>query len=750
MDKKTLIICLSVLVTLLVLTVFGVAFLYSGDGSPKTETTVLVSSETARKQAVEAYPLLQAVPSDAAMIMTFGSLKRAGDILCDTTKIFGALGCGMDRYLRKVGKNSCDGGAAVLSMHYSGSIVPLLIVRADGKSRTASDSTGTISVIDTTSGMKSLISAASAMKMHAEIIDCGAMEKSSLKKGLLLLVSPSATLITASRRHLESGSSVLDKQLFPETAASASGKESIFVSHDYASKLFGSLVRRPYTSYSGFFGKAARWSVLSLKSISDRNVSLSGYCMTNPSDMSSFMSVYSSAAPGEIRFPEVAPASTIFAVSQSTSGIVSFMDARKAWLDSGARLGKYGQRLAELKKNLSEGGLKIGPEEWAERLDIKELAMVEFPSGESRARLVLVRPGKEDSGLVVKKNSPCGNRYAGFAAAIGGDVYPKDDTLAVYRNGWIISGSSDALAALEEGRSLASAGIMSSMKDVSAASFFSVGADPAQLYRMLSKSLSSAAGTTLEGVAGEYFIFTARANEISLTVDRVEVVDESAAAAVIRDTTLEIPSGPFKVRNSATGKTNLFSQAANGTLSLKEADGKGIWGVPFRGRICGRVENIDYYANGKLQFLFASGDKLYLIDRLGRFVKPFPVSVGKEILLGPDVYDFTGAHGYSVMVLHKDNTLGLYNLHGRAVEGWTGISPKAKVMALPELLTVKDRKYWAVRTVEKTDIYGFKGGQPLTGKLSGGRRISPTGEITVKDGSVSAVCIDGKTRSIKL
>lgn len=749
MDKKTLIICLSVLVTLLTLTVFGVAFLYSGDDSPKTEAAQ-ISGEAAVKQAVEAYPLLQAVPSDAAMMMTFGSLKRAREILCDTTKVFGALGCGMDGFLRRAGRNSCDGGQAVLSMHYSGNIVPLLIVRADGRSKTASDSTGTMSVIDTTSGMKSLIETASTMKMHTEVIDCGTMDNSSLKKGLLLLVSPSATLITASRRHLESGSSVLDKHLFPEAVASASGKESIFVSHDYASKLFGSFVRRPYTSHAGFFGKAARWTVLSLKGVSDRNASLSGYCVSDPSDLSAFMSVYSAASPGEIKFPEAAPATTIFAVSQATSGIGSFIDARKGWLDAGARLGKYGQRLAELKRNLGEGGPKIDPEEWASRLDIKELAMVEIPSGESRARLVLVRPGKEDSELVVKDNEPHGNRYAGFAAAVGGEVYPKDDTMAVYRNGWIISGTSDALAALSGGKSMASAGIMPSMKDVSAASFFSVGADPAQLDRMLLKSLSTAARTTLEGFGAEYFIFSAKGDEISVTVDGVEVADESAAAAVVRDTTLEIPSGPFKVKNSGTGKINLFSQSSNGTLSLREEGGKGIWGVPFKGSICGRVETIDYYANGKLQFLFASGDKLYLIDRLGRFVKPFPVSVGKEILLGPDVYDFTGAHGYSVMVLHKDNTLGLYNLHGRAADGWTGISPKAKIMALPELLTVKGKKYWAVRTAKKTDIYGFEGGQPLTERLSGGKRISPTGNITVKDGSVSAVCIDGKTRSIKL
>ena len=99
-------------------------------------------------------------------------------------------------------------------------------------------------------------------------------------------------------------------------------------------------------------------------------------------------------------------------------------------------------------------------------------------------------------------------------------------------------------------------------------------------------------------------------------------------------------------------------------LSFKEMDGKGIWSVPFSGPLCGTVESIDYYNNGKIQFLFASGSKLHLLDRLGRFVSGFPAELGKEVLLGPAAYDFTGAKGYTVIVLHTDNTIGMYNLHG--------------------------------------------------------------------------------------
>ena len=210
-----------------------------------------------------------------------------------------------------------------------------------------------------------------------------------------------------------------------------------------------------------------------------------------------------------------------------------------------------------------------------------------------------------------------------------------------------------------------------------------------------------------------------------------------------------MPAGPFPVKNSGTGKTNSFSQAPNGSLTLKDEQGKGLWAVPFSGRLCGRVQTIDYYANGKLQFLFAAGSKLYLIDRLGRFVNPFPVDLGKAVRLGPDVYDFTGAHGYTAMVLHADNTIGMYDLHGRQPKDWKGIAPQEPVKALPELLKVGEKRYWAVRTSVQTLIYGFWGGEPL-GKAGGDRRIAPDSGFTVKGGDLQATCLDGRKRSVKL
>ncbi|MBO4761046.1 MAG: hypothetical protein J5520_04775, partial [Bacteroidales bacterium] len=263
--------------------------------------------------------------------------------------------------------------------------------------------------------------------------------------------------------------------------------------------------------------------------------------------------------------------------------------------------------------------------------------------------------------------------------------------------------------------------------------------------------LASAFKDAVSGVSMEALMVVMNGDKATINMERIPVVKAADHTVLSRDTVVTVPEGPFKVMNSGTGRMNLFSQTSNNALTLKEENGKGIWSVPFGSRICGAAETVDYYANGKLQILFASGSKLYLIDRLGRFVKDFPSELGKEVLLGPAVYDFSGAKGYTVMILHKDNTIGMYDLHGKLRSGWQEISVEGEtIKKLPELLEVNGIRYWVVRTSECTRIYGFEGGEQLT-SATGDKRLRPDAVIEVSaKGSLTAVCLDGKTRTIRL
>ena len=238
--------------------------------------------------------------------------------------------------------------------------------------------------------------------------------------------------------------------------------------------------------------------------------------------------------------------------------------------------------------------------------------------------------------------------------------------------------------------------------------------------------------------------------ELSLQMPKLTMM-KTKAPEFERDTSVVIPQGPFRVKNSGTGKMNLFYQNSHGSLCLQEEGGKGLWGVPFDGKLCGTAQNVDYYANGKLQIIFGSGSKVYVIDRLGRFVTGFPIDLGKDILVGPDVYDFNGTKAYNIMVLHKDNTIEMYNLKGRKPSTWKTIIAPETIKGLPEPVKVGGSTFWVVRTSIQTLIYPFSGGSALT-SFKGDQMIRPDSEVMVLDDklSVSVSCYDGQTRTVKL
>lgn len=130
--------------------------------------------------------------------------------------------------------------------------------------------------------------------------------------------------------------------------------------------------------------------------------------------------------------------------------------------------------------------------------------------------------------------------------------------------------------------------------------------------------------------------------------DEPAVSDAASADSVSADSVSDAVSVPtetpklspdttpeFKVKNSGTGKMNTLRQRQDNKLELLDHNGKSLWVREFPGRIVGEPAQIDIYNNLKIQFLIAQGNKLHLIDRLGREVKAFPVTLPAEAVSGP-------------------------------------------------------------------------------------------------------------------
>lgn len=694
MDRKSLILCLSVLAVLVLGTGVAVAFLYSDVDSGRDRKTAKVA-DTGRNR------LLAAVPSDAVLVACFSD------------------------------EGFLDSRVTV-SMHYSGKLLPLYIYEVGAPSEEPSED---------------------AVKLMESLSSKGMTVRYAVSGTSMVVASSSEVLVQSSLRHLEKSMSVMDAPGFVDACSLVSGDDAVFVSNVHASYLMPAVFTRKYASYSGFVSRLSDWTAFELDRSSD-SFGLKGSVLFD-GDASEFMTVLKGSVPAVSSISEVLPSYTVFAASLPLGDLDSYVDGYKAFLDSRQSLQKNN---ADQKALAGKAG--ISPHDFMASAEVREVATASFMAGGKLEKVLLMKVGKNLPEALSEGNAwP----YQGFASSLFGNLFKLEDESCFAKvGGWLVAGSKAAVDEYASGRALeytlrqymADAG----QQDLLAAgkasfvSYFSFSEDAKVLDNVFKTAFLNVIAPVYEEAEYCPMVMSVIPDKgtpvIKTDILKLRLV-RTKAPAFERDTTVVIPSGPFEVKNSGTGKMNRFYQNSHLSLCLSE-DGKDLWGVPFKERLCGTAHNVDYYANGKLQIIFGAGSKIYLIDRLGRYVTGFPVDLKKDILLGPDVYDFNGTKKYNIMVLHKDNTIEMYNLKGQKPSSWKGIRAEQTVKSLPEKISVGGNSFWVVRTSVQTLVYPFYGGDPLT-VFKGDQMIRPDSEVTVIDGtSVEVSCYDGKRRTVKL
>lgn len=631
------------------------------------------------------FPLFTAVPSDAAVIFSFSGDRDAAAFLTDSASVVPSLMAGMPRRFVK----SVASRKMAVSLHDAGSLTPLMI----------------LDVADADSA---------ALAGMTHLADTVGLRYHLLPSYGLLLTSPSETLLGSSQRHVEGGFSVLENRELRSAAAAIPYGNAVFFSHAAASRIIRTMLTKTYYPYASFFSKTAVWTGFSLP---EKGASqMEGLSATFGN--SYFQSIFTGMTPGEFKFPDVVPADARSVTAIATEKPVSYCTLRRKWVDADGRLSAYKEANSAAKKSLG-----MTAEQYLEEMDLREAVSVLLPSGE---RLVALR---------YQKKLPDGKDImeykAGYALSmLFGDMFrPQADTLwSRVRGNWKWIGSRSALASAGE-KALKESPDAVLIPDRGAFVFFNAGNPPSEVlapdfavpvrrqFRGAERIASSlAAAPSEEGVRYTIAYREAQrpaapvpAQPVVVTTPDGELSVAPAVPAEVVPAVLEYPVCNFK-----SGKMNTFFQNPDNSLGLRDEAGKVLWTIPFDRPVASRVKEIDYYGNDKIQYLFAAGSRLYIIDRLGRFIPSFGTDLGKEVLIGPDLYSFAG-DGYQVMVLHRDNTLSLYTLEGERYPGWKNITSKEAIPSLPEAVPVGDRIYWKVPFLSGAKYYNFEGGSPLSG-----------------------------------
>jgi len=128
-------------------------------------------------------------------------------------------------------------------------------------------------------------------------------------------------------------------------------------------------------------------------------------------------------------------------------------------------------------------------------------------------------------------------------------------------------------------------------------------------------------------------------------------------------------------------------------LSLLSGEGKVLWKLALDGQIQGEVHQIDYYNNGKLQYLFCTPGKLHLIDRLGKYVERYPVEISEKNAEFVSVVDYNHNKQYRFLIGSRDGNLWIFDKNGVNLEGWQPRRVEGPLLTAPDHHRLLGRDY---------------------------------------------------------
>ena len=613
------------------------------------------------------FPLLRAIPMDAVAVFSFDGSRASRRVTADSTGLLSTI---LPQDIMSVVRQYGTLPMAV-SLHNSGMLLPLAVLPEE--------------------------------KVDSLVLPDGLK---ALRKDGLILVSPSETLLGASQRHLDEGMSVLGNEGLAPLCARMGGGPTLLVAHQQSAKILQMYAAPRIRKYASFLKNLSEWTAFRIH-VDEKEVRLEGSASVSGNHQSYF-SAFDGLRTRTAEAPAILPYDLCSGIFLPIDHVQDYLDARRDYEDAWGRVRAFDRALH------TDPGETGTPEQWALDLRISEAASVTLPDG--GGDVVLLKVGKD----LKPSRSAQTNPWKGYVRAVFGDSFAVNDSLyAVLPGKWMVLGGAAGVGALLEKPRM-------SLKDRLDDAHVSIPAGIAVYGSLTDSPRLSGEFLSLEVARGVDRFTTGAAfaplwaslelasgtPAMRLSLSRRMEKGEKMAT-FLKDTTVIVPTGLFPVQNSQSGQTNYLYQNELLSICLKDENGKGVWGIPFREPICGAVCSIDYFQNGKIQFLFAAGHSLYLLDRLGRFVNGFPVDLRKEIRLGPKAFDLSGAGGYNVLVLHKDNTLEMYNLHGQKPSQWKGITSSEVIRTLPELIFSGGKHYWLVTTSGGDELYGFYGGESL-------------------------------------
>ncbi len=178
--------------------------------------------------------------------------------------------------------------------------------------------------------------------------------------------------------------------------------------------------------------------------------------------------------------------------------------------------------------------------------------------------------------------------------------------------------------------------------------------------------------------------------------------------------------GPYLVYDHQTRTENIIVFDARNNMYLINAEGQVLWTKMLEGVPISDIYEVDFYKNGKVQYMFNTGNNIYLIDKKGRYVTGYPKKLHSRATNGMVIFDYLKNKDYRIVIAQSDKRIYNYTKKGKEVEGWK--KPRMQnIVVAPVQRLVANKKDFIIITDINNEVKIVD--------RKGSRRINLRGEL---------------------
>ena len=133
-------------------------------------------------------------------------------------------------------------------------------------------------------------------------------------------------------------------------------------------------------------------------------------------------------------------------------------------------------------------------------------------------------------------------------------------------------------------------------------------------------------------------------------------------------------------------------QDTENNLYLISDKGAIFWKKQIDGEILGDIKQIDIYKNGRYQLLFNTAHTLYLVDRNGKDVTPYPKKFENPITQPLALFDYDKNNRYRILIT-QGNKITMLDSISDVVTGFTFKNTETDLILPPKHIRIKGKDY---------------------------------------------------------